>query len=399
MNYFSTEMILAKETPENLRGFGRITLKLGWITRVSNNFGTDKVVNVITSDDRIFNNCTVLDPFGMPDGSGLEVAPLKNTACLLGLADGFTPFVLGFYQMPNLKKGGVVGIVNDDDPLLPGDYRFKTIGGNKIHLYSGGAILVQSTAQCKTLYLPTQGLINHVCKNWELVTDAGFESWRIENNETGDAVYTKKILRKNKEKQLPVFSQRIGSVDKKGTIFSTSFGDGVEDKGDINIYEDGTILIAFKNGTFFQWQNTNQQFDFKLSGFWLQIKEDGTTKISLGKDSTTASISFDAKSNKLSLTNVKGSQQIKMDEESTVIADGKNGNSVVFGKDGIVFQTGKAFVVNGKNATFNVDKIFVGKQAAKSAGNGVVTGFPTGSHPNDYFTGLPIMGIDIFGAG
>ena len=398
-SYNSLNAIFGEPNKENDKYLGMPQISLGWIKRVGDDYGNDRIVDVVTADDRRFINCTVIDPFGNSDGSGLESAPLIDSICLVAIADGYRAFVIGFVKGVNLKTGRV-GLDNEDFPIVPGDYRMRTPGGNYIHLHSGSAIDITCNPQCKTLYIPKDYLISHMCKNWSLSTDAGIERWSIINKETGEALYEKQVFRENAKGRFPVFNQSIGKVDKLGTVLNNNFGDGLDNigKGDLSIYEDGTVTLAFKNGAFIQWQNTEHQLDIKIHGGHMQWKENGTFNLVLGSTAVKANIVYDADKDELAVTHAGGTQQIKMDSNGTVITDGKNGNSITFKNKAIVFQS-DSFVFNGKTMVMNTSKVFAGKSGCKGAGFGVITGFPGGTHPIDYWTGIPIKGLSIFGAG
>ena len=55
-NYDPLDLILGKETDENKKNFGSPSLELGWVKNVSNDFGTDRVVDVVTADDSIVSH-------------------------------------------------------------------------------------------------------------------------------------------------------------------------------------------------------------------------------------------------------------------------------------------------------------------------------------------------------
>lgn len=90
------------------------------------------------------------------------------------------PYILGFFPLDNSSGGNSR---KNLEKLDPGDRVIKTIAGNKIILRSGGTVQIESTAQCRTYWIPTQHLINTVCQNYELATAGGFLNWLLDKKE------------------------------------------------------------------------------------------------------------------------------------------------------------------------------------------------------------------------
>lgn len=138
-------------------------------------------VDVMTEASRPAQRLQVMHPAGHADhGGGSHSMPEKGAECLVAIGPDGVPFILGFINKSYVNNSGGDGELDYSyakPPMDPGDVRHATADGNQITLRRGGIVEVESTAACKTLYIPVYNLIRHYFFRLEGVSPLGDFEW------------------------------------------------------------------------------------------------------------------------------------------------------------------------------------------------------------------------------
>ena len=162
------------------------------------------------------------------------------------------PYIVGYYRSLNLAPQDVPPDTETDPQealLNQGDRILKTIAGNSIILRSGGSIEIQSTALCRTYWLPTN-VMNSVCGNYELETDGGFMSWELDKDTSAT---TLSYFIQDNQQPTNVIDAQYGTSD-LGNVVDVTIGEVnkedfefTNEKVHLQVQPDGSILIEIGN--------------------------------------------------------------------------------------------------------------------------------------------------------
>ena len=155
-------------------------------------------VDVITSSGRTLRGVPYLSPYSKPvsEGQGVYIVPEVDSYVMVfhllptgsDRFFGRDVFCLGFFNPADGE-----GFSSGREALSPGDFCLKTMAGNKIIGSTDGVILVYSTDLCQIQLFPFSGnvkdsagldnLIRAFTENFELHTDGGFLTWKVDKKE------------------------------------------------------------------------------------------------------------------------------------------------------------------------------------------------------------------------
>lgn len=156
-------------------------------------------VDIISESGRTLRGVPYLSPYGKPDseGQGVYMLPEQNSYVMVlnllatGNDDffGSEVFCFGFFNPVDEEGSFSAG----REKLSPGDFCFKTVAGNKIIGSTDGVNLIYSTDLCQIQLFPFSGnvqdsagldnLIRMFMENFELHTDGGFWTWKVDKKE------------------------------------------------------------------------------------------------------------------------------------------------------------------------------------------------------------------------
>lgn len=155
-----------------------------------------------------------------PDGDESTAIPRVNSTGLVFFVEG-EPFIWGYFKATKPGDGAVTG--KEQAVLNPGDKIMSTAGGNRIVVKKSGLIEIHSNESLKTIYFPREGLLSHICQQYSIQCDGGFEAWKNLNalNETLNT----KEYRRDMARTTIVFEER-GKVDST-VVKKVSIGPGI----------------------------------------------------------------------------------------------------------------------------------------------------------------------------
>lgn len=168
------------------------------------------------TDDQDLQNVKLLHLAWHPEGDFGVAIPRVGSYCIVGYLNS-EPFVIGAYPLSNTFGGG--GRDNQED-LLPGDFAYMSVAGNRVVVRSGGTVEIESTKGCRTYWLPTEDTISTVCQNFELDTAGGFFHWNVDQA-SGDSLLQVKAY-PNREPTNAVDLQ-VGATE-SGAILDLAIG-------------------------------------------------------------------------------------------------------------------------------------------------------------------------------
>jgi len=128
----------------------------------------------IKTEERVFDNVTWTSPYtNHTDGSGMYVVPTRGTKVLIVYSKGGQPYIIGWLS-PIGEDGRYTGrreLVPDGSSVMRGNF------GNKIVVYNGGVIKVQSSPVCRRTYIPGLDQIRDYCRNYVMTSAGGTRAW------------------------------------------------------------------------------------------------------------------------------------------------------------------------------------------------------------------------------
>jgi len=143
---------------------------IGRITNIDENYNEDREVDLMCYDGNKSwpEVCSLVDPFSHWEGDGITFTPRVGSVCVVAYIPGHDkPVIMGFIKIPN--SDGKVGN-SSDDVDYQGDYALKGVSGNFIKIHSSGAMTIESTAACNTVYLPKSDKISNLCRQYEVLS-------------------------------------------------------------------------------------------------------------------------------------------------------------------------------------------------------------------------------------
>ena len=126
-------------------------------------------------DDNHIPNCQWLSQDANPEGDESTSIPRIDSIALAFFVNGEV-FVMGFLKALTGEGSATTG--NEVTKLTSGDKLIATVGGNRISVKANGSIELRSKETLRTIYFPTDSLLNHLCKAYLLQTDGGYHDWK-----------------------------------------------------------------------------------------------------------------------------------------------------------------------------------------------------------------------------
>ena len=136
------------------------------------------------TDDNHVPNCQWLAQDSNAEGDESTSIPRVGSIALAFFIDGEV-FVMGFLKALNDEGKALTG--NEVTKVTAGDKLIATIGGNRLAVKSNGSIELRSKETLRTIYFPTDSLMNHLCGAYLLQADGGYQDWR--KDELGNTLY------------------------------------------------------------------------------------------------------------------------------------------------------------------------------------------------------------------
>ena len=273
-------------------------------------------VDIISESGRTLRGVPYLSPYGKPnsEGQGMYMLPEQDSyVMILNLLPtgsdnyfGREVFCFGFFN-PTDEKGGFSA---GREELSPGDFCLKTVAGNKIIGSTDGVNLIYSTDLCQIQLFPFSGnvqdsagldnLIRMFMENFELHTDGGFWTWKVNKKENktnfsyqfknkplnennpdivrgniggqglmGDDTYFHTVEYLNTKAQGETEVLRVSQKEKiDGTLERSTFSEDGQLEHHLLLNGDGSKVETQYNGGSPVWVSTREK--------------DGTTKLSIG---------------------------------------------------------------------------------------------------------------------
>lgn len=357
------------------RAMTQNALCFGRITKV---YPTDRMCEVKTfgshagASDNSIPRCQWLSLDGHPDGDGLGAIPRVGSFCIVAFVDN-EPFVLGFFRplSGDTTKAAVSGGDLSED-LNEGDRFLMTSAGNKITVRASGEIEIHANATCKTFYFPNQSLINTLCRNYELRSDA----YVVDSLNLGKSnnTYSRFEYRKNLDRSfICVVEHGIVDSDNPEVIYKQEFGIGDDELGIKSVVRTKTVKQSGETETFIRNADAAE-------GIRLILKPDGNVSLNvMGKTNITVAPNGDTK---IDVGPGKSTLSLTADGKlSVVTTDAVN-----------IKATGKVLI----DSAADIDIKSGGKlnlKGTKIGLNGMATGITTkSSHQGvvDLITGVPV---------
>jgi hypothetical protein len=162
----------------------------GTINRVH----TDEAQNVtLTADVVTFKNelksrVPFLLPYANYSGTaGIYAVPSVGDKCLVALAAGNQPYIVGYHPAPSVELGratAATGGANQSlkgsfarTQLIPGSIMLRTIGENQLMMHPGGSIAIDSRQDLYTFYDAVLSTITHLCRQYRVFSAGGSMLW------------------------------------------------------------------------------------------------------------------------------------------------------------------------------------------------------------------------------
>lgn len=186
-------------------------------------FATHPSVN-----DLFIRNCQWLNMDCNPAGDEAAAVPRRGSIGMVVFVQG-EPFIFGYFRGLNKKGQALTG--KEKATLTEGDKILSTQAGNYVLIKANGAIEIKSKETLKTLYFPTNSLLQHLVRNYEMKADGGTIDWK--SDKTGSTKYSAKY-RKDLIESFIVLEER-GSVD-GNVMMRTLVGPGIG-KGAVSVYK------------------------------------------------------------------------------------------------------------------------------------------------------------------
>ena len=301
------------------------------------------------TDDQDLPNVKVQHFAWHPEGDYAVAIPRIGAYVLVSFINS-EPFVVGTYPLSNTTGDGGR---DNQDTLLPGDFAFQTVAGNKIIIRSAGTVEIESTKGCRTYWLPTFETITTVCQNFELDPTGGYAHWTVDPN-TGATILDFKAY--DNAEVVNAVTLQVGTTADAESIIDLEIGP-----------VDENLAIPTPN----------------LS---LKMKPDGTTTLNIGSGKITLTMTPDGKIALQTASDLTATVGGKVSIDATGDAD------ITAGGDVNVNASGAANITAGGNAVVQAAKIEL------NGSSGMV--LTTVTDPVvDMIVGKPTMGVATVTAG
>lgn len=177
-------------------------------------FATDPAIN-----DLYIQKCQWLNMDCNPAGDEATSVPRTGSIGMVVFVQG-EPFIFGYFR--GLDKNGKALTGKEKAKLTEGDKIISTQAGNYVLVKANGSIEIKSKETLKTLYFPTNSLLQHLVRNYELKADGGIIDWKSAKD--GSTKYSA-TFRKDLLNSFMVLEER-GSVD-GNIMYRTLVGPGI----------------------------------------------------------------------------------------------------------------------------------------------------------------------------
>lgn len=342
------------------------------------------------TEDLHIPKCQWLNMDANPEGDESSIIPRVNSTGLVFFING-EPFIFGYWRA--LTGDGKALAGETPEKGTEGDKFISTVAGNRIRVRSNGVIEVISKDTLRSVYFPKDGLLFHICQNYEFRTDGGYQTWkRLEGQNTlSVSEFRKDLLRSS------IIVEEKGFVDNQ-TIRRVRIGPGLPGVQGISlpIYEEtvkntGEVDLAI--GSLKEWKlNIKPSGEFSVKtgatapAFTLTTQASGDTKLTI-TDKANVHIKPDGE---IQIDNPGATLKITPSGEVSLVAKDK---LKVDAQGGVEIKTaGEAEVTASGTVKVTGSTI----QLNGSSGN-VLT---TATAPVvDYITGAPHMGVPTVQAG
>lgn len=148
--------------------------------------------DVVTIKNEFKQRVPLLFPYASADGqAGLFVVPNVGDKCLIGLAAGNTPYIVGFHPAVEIQPGrasaalaagsgsgaALKGTFANGRQLIPGAIEMRTPFGNRIMVHPGGSVAIDSRQDLFSFWDAVAGKLTHFCRSYEVFSAGGQSLW------------------------------------------------------------------------------------------------------------------------------------------------------------------------------------------------------------------------------
>lgn len=144
--------------------------------------------DVVTFKNESKSRVPFLLPYANYYGTaGIYAVPSVGDKCLVALAAGNQPYIVGYHPAPMVEVGRAVASTGASGQplkgtfartqLIPGSIMLKTIGENQLMMHPGGSIAIDSRQDLYTFYDAVTSTIEHLCRKYQVFSAGGHMKW------------------------------------------------------------------------------------------------------------------------------------------------------------------------------------------------------------------------------
>lgn len=146
--------------------------------------------DVVTIKNEAKYRVPFLCPYANASGTaGIFAIPNVGDKCLVALAAGNTPYIIGYHPTVQLEAGRSSAAIASSAPgpalkgtfvksqLIPGAIELKSPRGNRIMIHPGGSIAIDADVDLFTFYDAVSSTIESLSRNINLFTAGGVVFW------------------------------------------------------------------------------------------------------------------------------------------------------------------------------------------------------------------------------
>lgn len=145
--------------------------------------------DVVTFKNELKSRVPFLFPYANFYGTaGIYAVPSVGDKCLVALAAGNQPYVVGYHPAPVVQPGRAVASTAGSGAmplkgtfartqLIPGSIMLRTIGENQLMMHPGGSISIDSREDLYTFYDAVLSTITHLCRQYKVFSAGGSMQW------------------------------------------------------------------------------------------------------------------------------------------------------------------------------------------------------------------------------
>lgn len=307
------------------------------------------------TDDLDLHDVRILHNMWHPQGDEETYIPRVGSYAVILFVNS-EPFIVGYIALPNQDNTAEPGS-NYQENLVAGDKTIATIAGNRISLRSGGAVTIESTKFCRTLFLPTRNLISTVCENHETYTSGGRMLWTNlarTANEKEDHTRFDLVAWDNLDPERGVRLQ-LGSAEDTMVPFRMEIG-GVDD--DRDIVDPGVVMQGTDDGQFefLVDKRTYSQVGTEDGGFYAQSVDADQKQMSFSTPSGHLVVFDDSDADgSISVIHRSGAL-IQFTKDGKFIIQTSSGNTISYGDDDVTIASKDGSVITASDKITLVDK-------------------------------------------